>query len=146
MGLRGVGLPVGVGQPAGFVELGRGPLRIVAGAPDALLRGDGDNGLGGEQGRSQDSGKNQKRRERLHCQVMHEGRDGHAGCIQLAIPSPRLSGGEAGGDEPRGGLLADGKPGEGEDGDVVVLAEVDSSFGGFGGVGPGRTEHRAGRS
>src|SRR5580698_8865379 len=43
-----VRLPLGIGLPAGFVEMRRGPGGIVAGAPDALACRDINNGLGGE--------------------------------------------------------------------------------------------------
>src|SRR5580658_1669686 len=61
-------LPLGVGLPASFVEIGRGPCRIVACAPDALACWDIDTGLGGEQGRD-DRGrdKNKQHERRVQC-------------------------------------------------------------------------------
>ena len=46
--LGGIQFPGGIGQPADFIEIGRGPGEVVAGVPDALLRSDSDDGLRSE--------------------------------------------------------------------------------------------------
>src|SRR5208283_5431745 len=58
---RGTGfdIPGRMRLPAGVVERGRGPRRIIAGAPDALLRRDGDDGLRRELNWDEDESDNQ---------------------------------------------------------------------------------------
>ena len=55
-----VGLPMCVRLPARFVEIGRGPRRIVAGAPDTLARRDSDDGLRRELNWNEDDSDSQQ--------------------------------------------------------------------------------------
>lgn len=72
-----VGGPASVGLPGRFVERGRGPGGVISGAPDALLRRDGEDGLRGERA-GQRKGENQGRdNEQTRRQSLAKGKRGH---------------------------------------------------------------------
>jgi hypothetical protein len=66
-------LPVGVRLPARFIEVRRGPGGVVAGAPDALLRRNGDDGLGRDGLRGEGRGREENEEEGFGNGYLHAG-------------------------------------------------------------------------